>query len=143
MKDQEMYCGFSKEKQAEYQAYLKNKLGADHPSFAECDNRVKQWTKADWESSAKEWSGILKELATLMEKKHYGVGSKEVQAVIYKHHAWLKKYWTPTKETYVGLGQTYMEFEWKKAFEPYDSNHPQLAKFLSEGMKVFAERELS
>jgi len=142
MKDQEMYFGFSKEKQAEYQAYLKNKLGADHPSFAECDKNVKQWTKTDWDSSGKEWSGIFKELAALMEK-HLGAGSKEVQTVIRKHHAWLKKYWTPTKETYVGLGQTYMEFEWKKAFEPFDSNHPKLAKFLAEGMKVFAEHELS
>ncbi len=35
-----------------------------------------------------------------------------------------------------------MEFEWQKTFEPYDSNHPKLAKFLAEGMQTFAERNL-
>jgi hypothetical protein len=32
-----------------------------------------------------------------------------------------------------------MGFEWKKAFAPYDSEHPKLAQFLAEEMKIFAE----
>jgi hypothetical protein len=37
----------------------------------------------------------------------------------------------------------YMELEWKKAFAPYDSEHPKLAGFLAEGMKIFAMKQLS
>lgn len=46
MKDTAMYRGFSKEKQAEYEKYMKDKIGADHPSFAECEKNTKNWTKA-------------------------------------------------------------------------------------------------
>jgi len=36
----------------------------------------------------------------------------------------------------------YTGFEWKKAFAPYDSEHPKLAMFLAEAMKHFANKEL-
>ena len=142
MNDQEMYCGFSKEKQAEYVAYLKNRLGAEHPSFAECDKNVKNWTKADWEKYKQESDLNMKTLAKLMEGQ-FSASSTEVQAVVRKNYEWLKRFWTPNKESFSDLGQMYTEFEWKKFFEKYDPHHPKLAKFLAEGMKVFAERELS
>lgn len=142
MKDQEMYVGFSKEKQLEYQAYLKNRIGEDHPSFTQSEKNVKHWTKQEWEDSSKEFGIICEELAKLM-KKDFVADSSEVQIVIKKHYDWLKQYWTPNRESYVGLGQGYIEFEWKKTFEPYDLNHPKLAQFFAEGMRVFAESELS
>lgn len=143
MKDQEMYHGFiTKEKQAEYQKYLKNRLGADDSTLEECEKNVKNWTKADWEKSSKEFDRICKELSKAMEKG-LKIDSTEVQDIIASHHKWIKQFWTPNRESYTGLGLGYMEFEWKKAFAPYDANHPRLAKFLSEAMRVFADRELS
>ncbi|HSX25880.1 MAG TPA: MerR family transcriptional regulator [Chlamydiales bacterium] len=142
MKEEEMYNGFiTKEKQAEYMAYLKNRLGADHPSFAECEKNSKNWTKEDWERSKKESDVTFKELSKLMEKQ-ISPSSKEVQAIVLKLYQWIKKFWTPNKESFTALGQMYTEFEWKKFFEKYDPHHPRLAKFLAEGMKVFAETEL-
>ncbi len=142
MKDQEMYLGFSKEKQAEYQAYLKNRLGADHPSFAECEKNVKNWTKADWEKYKQESDINMRMLAKLMDGQ-FSANAPEVQAVVRKNYEWLKRFWTPDKESFSGLGQMYTEFEWKKFFAKYDPHHPKLAKFLAEGMRVFAEQELS
>ena len=38
------------------------------------------------------------------------------------------------------LEQGYTEFEWKKAFSPYDTEHPRLAKFMANAMKLFSEK---
>ena len=141
MKDQEMYFGFNKEKQLEYQIYLKNRIGEDHPSFAQAEKNVKHWIKTDWENSSTEYNAICLELLKLMQQG-FEVSSAEVQIVVRKHYEWIKQYWTPNQESYIGLGEGYKEFEWKKTFEPYDSNHPKFAQFLAEGMRFFAEREL-
>jgi DNA-binding transcriptional MerR regulator len=141
MKDQEMYSGFSAKEQAEYQTYLKHRFGENHPSFAECENNLKQWTGKDWESSNKEADGLFKELVKRLEEG-CKVDSTDVQGIIRKHYAWIKKFWTPDRASYTGLGQVYMGFEWKKFFGKYDSEHPRLAKYLAEAMKVFADKEL-
>lgn len=143
MKDDEIYGGLiTKGKQKEYEAYLKNRLGEDHPSFAECEKNTKNWKKADWQQSMKEGDLNMRKLAELMEK-NFGSDSSEVQEVIRKHHKWLNQFWTPDRESYIALGQSYIEFEWQKFFRTYDANHPRLAMFLAESMKVFAERELA
>ena len=133
---------YSVKKIAEYLAYLKNRLGADHSSFTECEKNMKHWSKADWAKYKQESDENMKELVKLIEKQ-FSAGSSEVQDIVRKNYGWIKKFWTPNRESLTGLGQMYTEFEWKKYFEKYDPDHPRLAKFLAEGMKIFAERELS
>jgi DNA-binding transcriptional MerR regulator len=141
MKDHEMYHGFSKEKQAEYEQYLINSLGdTAKNSIAESKSKMKNWSKADWDKFSKEWDSICKDMAKLMEKNAQA-DSAEAQKIVQRHYKWLP--WNGTREAYIGLGQGYTGFEWKEAFKPYDPEHPKLAQFLAEGMKIFAERELS
>jgi DNA-binding transcriptional MerR regulator len=143
MKEEDLYCGFiTKEEQAEYLSYLKNRLGDDHPYFAEAERNVKNWTKADFAHYKQESDADMKKLAELMAK-HFAPSSPEVQALVKKVYQWIKGFWTPDRESFIGLGQMYTEFAWKKFFGKYDPHHPRLAKFLAEGMKIFAERELS
>lgn len=143
MKDQEIYHGFSKEKQAEYEKYLINRFGGKiQDSITESRENIKNWTKSDFEKSQREFDEICKDLAGLMTK-HFKADSADVQKLIRRHFEWLKNYWTPNKESYIGLGQGYTDFEWKNVFGPYDSEHPKLAQFLAEGMKTFANHELS
>lgn len=144
MKDQELYHGFiTEEKQAEYEEYLINSLGnAVKDPIQASKQKMKQWSKADWDLFSKEWDAICKELAQLFEQ-NFQADSAKMQKVIRRHYEWLP--WTGstcTKEAYIGLGQGYTGFEWKKAFAPYDSQHPRLAKFMAEAMKIFADREL-
>jgi len=144
MKDQEIYHGFiTKEKQAEYEQYLINRLGDVVKDPIETSKkRMKNWSKADWDKFSKEWDAICKDLAKLLGQ-NLKPASAEVQKVIRRHYEWLP--WTGntcTKEAYTGLGQGYTEFEWKKAFAPYDPDHPRLAKFMAEAMKIFADREI-
>lgn len=140
MKDQELFLGFSPEKQEEYEEYLKNQLG-DHPSFSEAKNNVKNWTKADWNRSSQQWNSICTDLSKLLEKET-AVDCQEVQIVIRRHYEWIKQFWTPDRTSYTGLGMGYTAFEWKNAFQAHDPRHPRLAEFLSKAMKVFADSEL-
>lgn len=144
MKDHEMYQGFSKERQAKYEQYLVNLLGdAIKDPMEASKKKMKNWSKAEWDKFSQDWDSICKDLAKLFTK-HVQPDSREAQEVIRRHYKWLP--WNGsscTKEAYIGLGQGYTGFEWQEAFTPYDPDHPKLAQFLAEGMKVFAERELA
>src|ERR1700722_3693019 len=49
MKEQELFDGFDKKKQKEYEKQLLDRYGDKvKPQFAECERNVKDWTKADW-----------------------------------------------------------------------------------------------
>lgn len=142
MKDQEMYYGFiSKEQQAEYEEYLKNRLNADDSLFVESRRNIKNWTKKDWDDFAALWAGICKELAAFMES---GVApdAPAVQKVIARHNQLLKKFGTYNKEAYIGVGKGYTELAWKKTFAPYDTKHPRLALYMAQAMEIFAHRNL-
>lgn len=137
MKEQDMYYGFSKEKQAEYEKQLIDRFGNKvEKAIAESKQKVKNWSKADWNSSAKECEAICQQLVKLIGKSPE---SKEVQEVINLHYQWLKKFWTPDRESYAGHGQFILESDLKKA---YDVHHPELAKFISEAIQIYAEKNL-
>jgi DNA-binding transcriptional MerR regulator len=141
MKDSDLYQGFAPEKQAEYEEYIKNRFGVDNEAWIESQRRVKKFTKADWLKNGKEWDAICRDLAAELARGATAA-SAPVQAVIRRHHSWLKKFWTPKRASYTGLGEGYTGFEWKKAFAAYDHNHPKLARFMADAMRVFAERQL-
>lgn len=139
MKEFEMYEGFDKEKQKEYEKQLIERFGEKvKKTFAECKRNVKNWTKSDWEKSQKEFDEICRDLAQKMEK-HAKPDSSGVQNVIRRHFQWLKKFWTPTKESYPSHGRLIIETDLRKAYEAY---HPQMPEFLAEAMQLFAEKEL-
>jgi DNA-binding transcriptional MerR regulator len=138
MKDQEMYWGFSKEKQAEYEKYLVERFGHDMKmTIGESYKKTKNWSKDDWKESSKEYEELCKELVQYIGKAK--PTSSRVQDLIRRHFTWIQKFWTPTKESYVGLSELYMGPEFQKYYEAF---HPELSKFLSEAMREFAEREL-
>lgn len=142
MKEEDMYDGFiTKEKQAEYIEYLKNRLGEDHPSFAECEKNSKNAKKGDVEKAKQECDAAFKEFARLKEAQ-FSSSSPEVQAMVQRLYNWVKQFWTPDKESFPALGEMYTELEWKKFFGKYDLHHPKLAKFVAEGMKCFAREKL-
>jgi len=140
MNEQEMFSGFSKEKQACYEKQLIETFGDKvQKTMAECRKNVQKWTRQDWERSHQKHEAICKMLAGLMQKNQKA-DSFETQEVIRQHYHWLKKFWTPTKETYAGLGCLYQEPEFRR--KNYDRYHPVLADYLAKGMQVFAENEL-
>lgn len=143
MKTDEIYLGFiSKEKQKEYDAYLKNRFGKDNPIFAECTKNMQKKTERDHEEYRKAVDANMKALYKLMQKGAE-VDSPEVQKAIKTHFSCISTFWTPNKETFMALGEMYKEFEWKAFFQAYDSEHPKFATYLADAIKVFAHNELS
>lgn len=140
MKEQEMYYGFSKEKQAEYEKQIIERFGEQGKTHTEESKvNVKNWSKADWGNSGKEFDSICKKLTSLLEKGTKA-HAKDVQTVIRSHYQWLKRFWTPTKDSYAGYGQFIEETELRKAYEVY---HSKLPNFIAEAIQIFAKRELT
>ena len=140
MKPAELFRGFDEKKQAEYEKQLIERFGEGmRDGIAQTRRKVKDWTKADWERSGKEWDRICTGLVAAMKRKAT-VGSAEVQGFIRSHYEWLKNFWTPNRESYAGHAQFLVDSELRKAYDKYD---PALATFMAEAMNIFAERELA
>lgn len=140
MKSQEMFAGFDPKQQAKHEQYLIDRFGEGmKEGIAQSKQKVKNWTKANWEKSGAAFVDICKDLVTLRDRQ-LPSDSREVQAVIRRHYEWLKQFWTPTRESYAGHSQLIVDSDLRKA---YEDHHPQLPEFMAAAMKVFAERELS
>ncbi len=140
MKEKEMFSGFSKEQQAEYERQIIERFGDQgKASIEESKQNAKTRSQADETKIKNDFVAICKELSRLLDQ-NCKISSKEVQSVIRRHYLWLKNFWTPTKESYAGHGQFIADSELRKAYEVY---HPRLPEFIAEAIKVFASKELS
>jgi MerR family transcriptional regulator, thiopeptide resistance regulator len=140
MKPAELFRGFDEKKQAEYEQQLIERFGEGmRKGIAQSRRKVKDWTKGDWERSGAEWNDICAGLVQAMSRK-LAADSDEVQGHIRRHYEWLKKFWTPNRESYSGHGRFLLESDLRKA---YDKHDPKLAEFMAEAIDIFAERELA
>jgi DNA-binding transcriptional MerR regulator len=140
MKTEEMFAGFDPEQQAKHEEYLVGRFGDGMTArIAKSKQRVKDWTKADWEKSGLAFADICTDLVALMRRGQPGE-SREVQQVIRRHYEWLKQFWTPTRESYTGHSQFIADSELRKAYEAY---HAQLPEFMATAMNLFAGKELT
>jgi DNA-binding transcriptional MerR regulator len=140
MKTEEMFSGFSPEQQAKHEQYLINRFGEGmKESIVQSQTKVKDWTKSEWQQSAKDFVEICKELVGLMGQQ-CPADSRGVQEVIRRHYQWLKQFWTPTAESYAGHSELIVDSELRKAYEVH---HPQLPEFIAAAIKVFAKAELA
>lgn len=139
MHDKELFCGFSKEQQGEYERQIIERGGEQAKiHIEESKQNMKKLSKMDIENLMREAVNICKELTNLLEQ-NYVASSKEVQNVIQKHYLWLKNFWTPTKQSYAAHGQLILDTDLRKAYEAY---HLHLPEFIAEAIQVFSESEL-
>jgi len=140
MKAKAMFAGFSPEQQARHEQYLIDRYGAGaKETIAQSKARVKDWTKADWETSGGVFNGICQDLVKAMQQ-NLPAESSETQTVIRRHHEWLKQFWTPTRESYAGHSQFVLDPEFRKVYEAHD---PALPEYASAAMRSFAEKALA
>ena len=138
MEDKEMYAGFSKEKQAEYEKYLVERFGESVKiPLAESKRKTEKWSEADWRRVKDEGEAINRALAELVD---YEPNAAEVQTLIDQHYAWIKRFWTPNRRSYIELGELYDDHpDFQKFFA---ASHPKLARFLADAMRYYAEHSL-
>jgi len=139
MKLEEIFHGFTQEKQDLYENFLINS-GVDQAVINQSKEKVKYWKKEDWIANKKEADMLYAEIVTAI-KKNLDPASPEVQELIRKHYQLTTIFWTPTRDSYIGLSQFYCSHPDFVAF--YDGIHPKLLAYLVEAMKVFAENDLN
>lgn len=143
MKDQDLFQGFDAKKQKAYEAQLIKRYGdSARAKIDESKKKMKNWDSEKWSEVREEWNSICEDLAGL-QKKGLQAESAEVQAVVLRHFKWLHQFWTPTPESYAGLGQGYTGAEWTQAFQAYDDQHPRLATFFADAISVFSKTKVS
>jgi len=140
MSDNELFAGFSEEKQRQYEKDLVDRFGPGvQTKIDESKERIKGWTRQEFQESSERWNAFLASLGALAAEGK-SPDSPEVQALIPTHREWLEQYWTPVRDSYIGLGQLYAGHpDFRKQF---DAVHEGLADFCAEAMRVYAEREL-
>jgi DNA-binding transcriptional MerR regulator len=111
----------------------------DEEQIARSKQKVKDWTRADWEKSGRTFDQICTDLVSLMERK-LSADSQEAQKVIRRHHDWISQFWKPTAESYAGHSQLICDSDLRKAYEAY---HPHLPEFAAKAMKCYTENELA
>ena len=139
MSDIEMYDGFDPKKQQEHEKYMLEMGVISQQQIDESWEKVSDWKKSNWEAFKEEGEVLNQALAQAMVAQHQPQ-SEVMQGLVQKHYDWVKHFWTPTKETYLGLGQMYLDHPDYRTF--YDRYNPGLTEHLVEAMKYFAELQL-
>lgn len=105
----------------------------------ESKEKMQQWTKEDYLESQAKVDQINIQLKGVLEAGLVPE-SPQSQQIIAQHFESIGKFYTPSADVYISLGELYVnQPEFKKI---YDSYHPDLAKYLCEGMKIFAKQQL-
>jgi DNA-binding transcriptional MerR regulator len=144
MQDNDMYVGFDPKKMAEYEKWSREKFGdviTERWKKAVEDSKemTKTWKKEDFEKVRREYDELHQAFADLL-KSGIASDSAEVQALAKRHYAAVSRFWSPKRNSYISLGKVYCEHpDYRKM---YDSNHPRLAEYLAEAMRIYAIRQL-
>ncbi|HFL2713458.1 TPA: MerR family transcriptional regulator [Legionella pneumophila] len=140
MRIEEMFEGFDPIKQQEHEKYMLDTGIISQQQIDDSWQRVAHWKKLDWEQFKNSGEKLHIALVETL-KQGQEVDSDKVQKLIQQHYDWVNNFWTPTKETYLGLGQMYLDHPDFRDF--YNRFHPDLVKYLVAAMKVFAEHNLT
>ncbi len=145
MKDKEIFDGFNitlvkKAKGGESYFAAEEIVGKSVKNPTKNIQDVEKRGKEFYENITKTAHAIFKNLVHCIEKG-LDPASDEVQKIIKKHHTLTEQTHVTTQEVYKALAQMYQEHpEFRKQLDPFHSN---LATFMADAMRVFADRKLS
>jgi DNA-binding transcriptional MerR regulator len=139
MKGEELYYGFDSEQQKQHEKTLVDSSILTQEFLDNCNQKIKNWSVKEKNAFIQDIERIMNAIILAIENS-VAPDSEEVQSLIRQHYVWLKRSWTPTHESYLGLIDLYQTPEFRTF---YDNRHPKLLVFMVEAMKVFAKRELS
>lgn len=139
MKLEEIFEGFTEEKQNLYCDYLVDQVGVNPSVIEQCKAKTKNWTRDDWLAHKSACDKVHADLITAIREKQKP-DTKEVQQLIQTHYELTCKFWTPDKIAYNGLAELYASHPDFVDF--YYKLHPELLVFLQTAMQVYAEKNL-
>jgi DNA-binding transcriptional MerR regulator len=140
MDDKDMYRGFDPKKQAEHEAWIADKYGAD--KVADSKARMKDWGASDFQAMQADFDKLEAAMAKALTDG-LPASSAHVQDLMRGWADWIAKTWgrTPTGESFAGLGQLYQSHPDFRA--RYEARTAGLTDYLAEAMRIYGERELA
>ena len=108
-------------------------------SFAESEKRTASLSPREQVELLKLGNEITQSLAYLFSA-NFGAQSEQVQALIAQHFEWVSRFWTPNAESYVGLGNLYVDDP--RFTEFYDGHAIGLAVFIRDAIKYWTVANL-
>jgi DNA-binding transcriptional MerR regulator len=144
MKDKEIFDGFNitlvKAKEGQSYSAAEKLVVQSVKNPTKSTKDVEKKGKAYYDNINKTAHALFKELVQCIEKGLVP-STDEVQKIIKKHHAFIEQTHAVTPEVYKAMAQLYVEHpDFRKQMDPF---HHELATFMADGMKVFADRELA
>lgn len=138
MNIEEIFQGFTAEKQKMYQDFLVEK-GVKKDVIDQANMNVKNWSKEEWQAYKRKGDQVHTDLIAAINNG-LTADSPQVQQIIQRHYLLTKQFWTPNRDTYIGLSEFYGSHEDFIKF--YQDLHPKLLSFLQEAMRVYADANL-
>lgn len=144
MKDKEMFDGFNiilvKAKEGQPYSAAEKIVVQSVKNPTKNAEDVEKRGRAYYDNITKTAHTLFKELVHCIEKG-LDPAADEVQKIIKRHHAFAEQTHSATKEVYKAMALVYAEHpEFRKQLDPF---HPNLAIFMAEAMRIFADRKLS
>ena len=136
MSTQELFEGFSEQKQKQYEQEAATRWGKQ--IVAESNRRWNSYTKEHKKQIGIEGEAIYRDLLAHMDK---GPSSPEVQQIIARWHQHIRYFYEPTPEILSGLGHGYNEHPGFIA--TFKKIHPDLPEFLEQAITYYCEQLLS
>lgn len=141
MKLEEIFEGFDPKQQAEWEQEIIGKYGDQaRASIEEGYRKMASWTPEDAQGTMRLWQEALSDAASAMQQGAEP-GDEASQGAIRKHIDFISQFWTPSREAYLGLGETYVNDERFPA--QFEAVAPGLAAFFREAMTLYAEARLT
>lgn len=96
------------------------------------------WSHVDKAKTHADWDAFYKVLATRVGAQ--APDSAEVQALMAQHYALACRFYTPSREAYIGMGLFYGESPDMRAF--HNAYHPHMVAFLGDAVYAYAMKNL-
>jgi DNA-binding transcriptional MerR regulator len=140
MQDNELYYGFDKARQKEYEQYLVKEYGSGAEDLLkQSHKKTAKWDKDEWDDVKSTGDQIHKELTGAINL-NLSPESDEVQKIIHRHYELQNRFYDLTKEVYIGLTDLYAQHpDFKKFFDVY---HPKMIEYIGQAMRHYANKNL-
>jgi DNA-binding transcriptional MerR regulator len=133
MNNDDLFASFDDQELVENMKEAKERWG-NTDAYKQSMEKVKHWTKDDYQRIKEEGKQLTQELADAMDNE---IKSPEVQALIERHHQGIEYFYTCPMEMYRNLGQMYVDDP--RFTKYYDKFRPGLALWLKDAIAYYCD----
>ncbi|MEW5528443.1 TipAS antibiotic-recognition domain-containing protein [Streptomyces virginiae] len=95
------------------------------------------WEHVDRQRVHQDWDVLYREITASLDEGSLP-GDPQIQELVRRHFDIVSRFYTPSREAYLGMSLFYAEDEAMRAF--HDSYHPKMVEFMGAAIKVFAQQ---